>query len=325
MLWPLGGLAALEIPHTPRANFIATAAGPAVNLILCVLTGLLLAASSLRPVLNPWSANADPLAPRMYKWNEGIYYGSSYQPGDPTKYTATPKDKPPEQVSRFQVDEKPATKDTQREFFLKDDPSVPVKAEGAAMLERWQVMAGRFFWINWVLLLLNLLPGFPLDGGRILQSILWARGEYRQATAYAVTTGFVVMFAIGVYAMWVESVWAILLAMFIYMSCNRQWYLLETGGEESVFGYDFSQGYTSLERDQQPTTTRPKKPNFIQRWLQRRAARRLQREQEEREAEERRLDELLEKVKDNGVQSLTDEERRFLTRVSSRYKNRNSS
>jgi hypothetical protein len=108
------------------------------------------------------------------------------------------------------------------------------------------------------------------------------------------------------------------------MTCKHHWYVLETGGEEPLFGYDFSQGYNSLDQEQQPAPARQKKPNFIQRWLQRRAARRQQREQEEREAEERRLDELLEKVKDNGVQSLTDEERRFLTRVSSRYKNRNS-
>src|SRR5262245_25771006 len=27
LLWPLGGLAAIDVPHTPRANFIATAAG----------------------------------------------------------------------------------------------------------------------------------------------------------------------------------------------------------------------------------------------------------------------------------------------------------
>src|SRR5690242_9617909 len=82
LLWPLGGLAAMEIPHTPRANFIATAAGPAVNLFLCILMGLLLAAFSLRPSLNPWSNDFDLLAPRLYKWTEGITYGfrGDYRP-----------------------------------------------------------------------------------------------------------------------------------------------------------------------------------------------------------------------------------------------------
>jgi hypothetical protein len=113
--------------------------------------------------------------------------------------------------------------------------------------------------------------------------------------------------------------------MFIWASCKQQWWVLEHGGgEEPLFGYDFSQGYTSLERGE-PPPPKPKKPNFFQRWLQKRAAKKQQRQQEEREMEERRLDELLDKVQRDGLQSLTEEERRFLNRVSSRYKNRHSS
>src|SRR5208283_4071767 len=35
LLWPLGGLASLDVPHTARANFITTALGPLTNLLLC--------------------------------------------------------------------------------------------------------------------------------------------------------------------------------------------------------------------------------------------------------------------------------------------------
>ena len=34
LIWPLGGLAYVDVPHTPRANFITTAAGPAVNVLI---------------------------------------------------------------------------------------------------------------------------------------------------------------------------------------------------------------------------------------------------------------------------------------------------
>src|SRR5438132_4525387 len=34
LIWPLGGLAAVDVPHTPRANFLTAAAGPLVNLVL---------------------------------------------------------------------------------------------------------------------------------------------------------------------------------------------------------------------------------------------------------------------------------------------------
>src|SRR5262245_29941473 len=57
LIWPLGGLASVETPHTPWANFVATAAGPAVNLLLCAIAALLLlvvdSASFVRPLWNP--------------------------------------------------------------------------------------------------------------------------------------------------------------------------------------------------------------------------------------------------------------------------------
>jgi stage IV sporulation protein FB len=181
------------------------------------------------------------------------------------------------------------------------------------------VPTARFFWINWILLLLNLLPGFPLDGGRLFQCALWPRLGFREATRLAVIVGFLVMLGIGIWAICANETLLLLLALFIYVTCRQQYILLETGGEESLFGYDFSQGYTSLERDQPPLRRRP---GFIKRWLQKRAALRLQREQETRENEERRMDLLLEKVQREGLQALSEEERRFLTRVSARYRNR---
>src|SRR5262245_32788603 len=42
LLWPLGGLAAVDIPHTPRAHFITPLCGPAVNFVLAIGSLLLL-------------------------------------------------------------------------------------------------------------------------------------------------------------------------------------------------------------------------------------------------------------------------------------------
>src|SRR5262249_55942766 len=133
--------------------------------------------------------------------------------------------------------------------------------------------------------------------------------------------GFITALVIGVFSIMTGELIAFCLAVFIFLTCRQQWLILEHGGEESVFGYDFSQGYTSLERDQPPAPSR-RRPNFFQRWMQRRAARKLQRELEQREAEEQRMDDLLAKVQREGLQALTDEERRFLTRVSAKYRNR---
>jgi hypothetical protein len=184
----------------------------------------------------------------------------------------------------------------------------------------WQDVAAQLFWVNWFLLLINLLPGFPLDGGRMLQAVLWWRSDYRQSMATAAYAGFVIMLVIGVFAIVVNEVLAFALALFIYLSCKQQLIMLETGGEDAPFGYDFSQGYTSLEGLPAAAPPKRRQPNFFQRWLQRRAARKAQRELEQRESDDRRMDELLEKVQRDGIQSLTDEERRFMTRVSARYR-----
>ena len=108
----------------------------------------------------------------------------------------------------------------------------------------------------------------------------------------------------------------------IYVSCKRQWIILETGGEDGLFGYDFSQGYTSLERDEMPTAPPRRRKSWFQRWLERRREARAKRDEEQRAADETRLDELLAKVQREGMTALTDEERRFMKRVSDRYRNR---
>ncbi|MEX1126722.1 MAG: site-2 protease family protein, partial [Acidimicrobiia bacterium] len=48
---------------------------------------------------------------------------------------------------------------------------------------------GRLFWINLVLGLFNLLPVFPMDGGRILQGLLSPRIGDRRSTNVAATLG----------------------------------------------------------------------------------------------------------------------------------------
>jgi stage IV sporulation protein FB len=273
LMWPLGGLANVEVPNQPRAHLITAAAGPAFNLLLCLVAAVLLLALADRPLQPPWN----PL-PGGYPFRhaEGLVTLTTYGGGT------------------LELD--------------------PVRSPA--------VWVARLFWVNWFLALLNIvLVGFPLDGGRMLQAALWPSMGYHHSMQTAVFAGFVVVFVVGLYALVFSSVLALALALFIYFACQRQWILLETGGEEGVFGYDFSQGYTSLERDRDREAA-PAKPrlSWWQRWMQRRAARRLAREQEQRAAEEKRLDELLDKINREGRASLTEEEARFLKRVSDRYR-----
>ncbi len=78
-------------------------------------------------------------------------------------------------------------------------------------------------WINAVLVIFNMIPAFPLDGGRVLRSALWKlKGNLRWATriatyggtAFAVflmVTGLVSLFA----GHFIEGLWWILLGLFL--------------------------------------------------------------------------------------------------------------
>ncbi|HJT89519.1 MAG TPA: site-2 protease family protein [Bryobacteraceae bacterium] len=78
-------------------------------------------------------------------------------------------------------------------------------------------------WINFLLAAFNLIPAFPLDGGRVLRSVLWHfQGDLRRATRIAsvIGTGFgVVLMAFGVYEFFfgnfIAGIWYFLIGMFL--------------------------------------------------------------------------------------------------------------
>lgn len=83
---------------------------------------------------------------------------------------------------------------------------------------------------NVALGLFNLIPGFPLDGGRALRALVWARtGDLRRATRFAVRTGRVaalVLVGVGAWQAFTgagaSGLWLILIAWFLFGAAQQQ-------------------------------------------------------------------------------------------------------
>jgi Zn-dependent protease len=215
------------------------------------------------------------------------------------------------------------------------NPLLPadVSEEGGAGV----VFVKLLFWINWILILVNLIPTYPFDGGRALRAALmfaWPECDARQsliivariAKVAALILLIVACFSVNRDSSSVVPTWfaLTLLAIFVFFSARKEEEQADAEtSDDAVFGYDFSQGYTSLERtSEKGAATTP--ANGWVRWLERRRALRQQRQREQEVAEDSRVDEILARLHQHGMVSLSREDRELLERVSARYRGRPS-
>jgi Zn-dependent protease len=73
-------------------------------------------------------------------------------------------------------------------------------------------------WFNVVMLIFNLLPIFPLDGGQILQSLLWFALGRVQSLAIAAGIGLVAAAALLALALSIQAWWLAIMAGFLMLS-----------------------------------------------------------------------------------------------------------
>lgn len=158
-------------------------------------------------------------------------------------------------------------------------------------LAGWGVIALWYaHFLNIVLLGFNLLPMFPLDGGRVLHALAWARMDERRGRELAANVGLIAAIALGVLSLPGRQTHILGVAIFCGLVCWQERQRLRTESE-ILFGA-------------------PASPDETRREEARLRAEERRREREEREQAE--VDRILAKIAASGMGSLTRKERRAL-------------
>ena len=77
--------------------------------------------------------------------------------------------------------------------------------------------------INIILLIFNILPIYPLDGGKILLSLLWFSIGPVKSLLVVTSIGFIGVAALGALAVYLESIWLGIMAFFMFVNCRAAW------------------------------------------------------------------------------------------------------
>ena len=164
------------------------------------------------------------------------------------------------------------------------------------------------FLVNYGILLFNLWPIFPLDGGQMLQSVLWAKFGYYRATIVSTITGMIGAALLGtILGLGRRDLFMVFLAIWGFRTCL---YMYRETKANGPWAYQDEMDY-GLGRG-----------NALSRKLSARKMRRAQKIERDSAAEQERIDVILAKVSAQGMQSLTWLERRALKKATEHQRQR---
>jgi stage IV sporulation protein FB len=97
-----------------------------------------------------------------------------------------------------------------------------VPAAGLDVANPGVTMLGRLLWANVFLVLFNLIPAFPMDGGRVLRAFLAHRMGYARGTQVAATIGQALAFGFGLLGLLVGNPLLLFIALFVYLAASAE-------------------------------------------------------------------------------------------------------
>jgi Zn-dependent protease/predicted transcriptional regulator len=78
------------------------------------------------------------------------------------------------------------------------------------------------FFVNLAMLLFNLVPAFPMDGGRVLRATLAMRMPYAKATRIAATIGQAIALLFGLAGIMTSNTILIFIALFVFLAAGEE-------------------------------------------------------------------------------------------------------
>src|SRR5258705_1057892 len=84
-------------------------------------------------------------------------------------------------------------------------------------------------WANLFLLVFNLLPAFPMDGGRVLRALLAQRLDYVRATRIAARVGQVMAILFVIVGLKIQHPMLMLIGVFIFFGARNEAHIVEVG------------------------------------------------------------------------------------------------
>jgi len=97
-----------------------------------------------------------------------------------------------------------------------------LKASAASAVDNMAIpLVNRLAAVNLFLALFNLIPAFPMDGGRVLRALLATHFGYVRATSIAASIGQFVAFALGFIGLMMNPI-LIFIAIFVYLAASSE-------------------------------------------------------------------------------------------------------